>query len=120
MKKATAVKNYYVLPCLLLLLNLVNNVVSYKAEVIDEPFLRTAVVIALVLFGGTVVAFLLSPALEKLVQTLHRTSKTSAGGVGEALFLIALGVLVFWLYYQMTTHGISALLPAEWRNSPSG
>ena len=120
MKKATAVKNYYVLPCLLLLLNLVNNVVSYKAEVIDEPFVRTAVVIALVLFGGTVVAFLLSPALEKLVQTLHRTSRSSAGGVGEAVFLIALGVFVFWLYYQMTIHGIAALLPAEWRNSPLG
>ena len=120
MKKAVAVKNYYILPCLLLLLNLVNNVVSYKAELVDEPFLRTAVVIALVLFGGTVVAFLLSPALEKLVQTLHRTSKTNAGGVGEALFLVALGVLVFWLYYQMTAHGIASLLPAEWRNSPLG
>ena len=49
MKKATAVKNYYVLPCLLLLLNLVNNVVSYKAEVVDDPFLRTSTVILLVL-----------------------------------------------------------------------
>ncbi len=120
MKKATAVKNYYVLPCLLLLLNLVNNVVSYKAGVIDDPFLRTVVVIALVLFGGTVVAFLLSPALEKLVQTLHRTSRSGAGGVGEAVFLIGLGALVFWLYYQMTAHGIESLLPAEWRNSPLG
>ena len=35
-------------------------------------------------------------------------------------FLIALGVFVFWLYYQMTIHGIAALLPAEWRNSPLG
>ena len=120
MKKSAAVKNYYVLPCLLLLLNLVNNLVSYKAELIDEPFLRTAVVIVLVLFGGSVVAFLLSPALEKLVQVLHRTSKTNAGGLGEAVFLIALGALVFWLYYQMTVHGIAALLPAEWRNSPLG
>lgn len=120
MKKATAVKNYYVLPCLLLLLNLVNNVVSYKAELVDDPFVRTAVVIALVLFGGTVVAFLLSPALEKLVQALHRTSKSNAGSLGEAVFLIALGVLVFWLYYQVTAHGIASLLPAEWRNSPLG
>ncbi|MBK8479306.1 MAG: hypothetical protein IPL39_24415 [Opitutaceae bacterium] len=118
MKKAAAVKNYYILPCLLLLLNLVNNVVSYKAEVVDDPFLRTSTVILLVLFGGTVVAFLLSPAMEKLVQTLHRTSKSGAGGLGEALFLIGLGALVFWLYYQMTAHGIASLLPAEWRNPP--
>ncbi len=120
MKKAAAVKNYYVLPCLLLLLNLANNVVSYKAELVDDPFLRTAVVIALVLFGGTMVAFFLSPALEKLVQTLHRTSRSSAGGLGEMVFLVALGAAVFWLYYQMTTHGIASLLPAEWRNSPLG
>lgn len=118
MKKAVAVKNYYILPCLLLLLNLVNNVVSYKAGTIDDLFLRTAVVIVLVLFGGTVVAFLLSPALEKLVQALHRATKSGAGGLGEALFLIALGALVFWLYYQMTANGIDSLLPAEWRNSP--
>lgn len=120
MKKAVAVKNYYILPCLLLLLNLVNNVVSYKAGTIDDVFLRTAVVIVLVLFGGTVVAFLLSPALEKLVQALHRATKSGAGGLGEVLFLIALGALVFWLYYQMTANGIDSLLPAEWRNSPLG
>ncbi len=120
MKKAIAVKNYYILPCLLLLLNLVNNVVSYKAELIGDPFFRTAVVIALVLFGGTVVAFLLSPALEKLVQALHRTSKSGAGALGEAAFLVALGAFVFWLYYQMTVHGVASLLPAEWRNSPLG
>ncbi len=120
MKKAAAVKNYYVLPCLLLLLNLVNNVVSYKAELVDDPFVRTAVVIALVLFGGTVVAFLLSPALEKLVQALHRTSRSSAGGLGEMIFLVALGAAVFWLYYQLATHGIASLLPADWRNSPLG
>ena len=118
MKKAAAVKNYYILPCLLLLLNLVNNVVSYKAGTIDDMFLRTAVVILLVLFGGTVVAFMLSPALEKLVQALHRATKSGAGGLGEVLFLIALGALVFWLYYQMTANGIDSLLPAEWRNSP--
>ena len=119
MKKATAVKNYYVLP-FLLLLNLVNNVVSYKASMVDDPFLRTSAVIVLVLFGGTLVAFLLSPALEKLVQALHRTSKSGAGGLGEALFLIGLGALVFWLYYQMTMNGVASLLPAEWRNSPLG
>lgn len=118
MKKASAVKNYYILPCLLLLLNLVNNVVSYKAGLVDDPFVRTSAVMMLVLCGSTAVAFLLSPALEKLVQMLHRTSRSGAGGLGEAIFLIGLGALVFWLYYRMTIHGIASLLPAEWRNSP--
>ena len=44
MNKTTAVvRNYYVLPCCLLLLNLVNSLVGYKAEMIAEPFLRTLI-----------------------------------------------------------------------------
>jgi hypothetical protein len=116
MKTGTVVRNYYILPCLLLLLNLVNNFVSYKAAVIADPFWRTSAVMLLVLCGGSITAFLVSPALEKLVQFLHRSSRRSAGGWGEALFLIALGVLVFWIYYRVTNHGIASLLPAEWRN----
>lgn len=119
MKTGAVVKNYYILPCLLLLLNLVNNVVSYKAELIADRFVRTGAVIALVLGGGSVTAFLLAPALEKLVRLLHRSSKQGAGGVGEAVFLGALGVLVFWLYYRMTLHGAASLLPVAWRN-PAG
>jgi hypothetical protein len=82
---------------------------------IADPFLRTSAVMMLVLFGGTVTAFLVSPALEKLVGALHRTSR-GAGGLGEMLFLLALGVAVFWLYYQVTTHGAASLVPPAWRN----
>jgi hypothetical protein len=117
MKPGAVVRNYYVLPCLLLLLNLVNNIVSYKAGMIADPFLRTSAVMMLVLGGSSVTAFLVAPALEKLVQVLHRTSRRGAGGLGEAIFLVALGVAVFWLYYRVSSHGAAALLPAEWRNS---
>ena len=107
---------YYVLPCCLLLLNLVNSVVGYQAERIADPWLRTTVVIALVLFGGSVVAFLAAPGLETFVRWLHRTSKAQAGGLGEALFLVGLGAGVFWLYYVMCNHGVGAMLPAAWRH----
>ena len=116
MKKATVVKNYYLLPCLLLVLNVANNLIAYKAEVVDDPFLRTAAVVVAVLFGGWFVAFVIAPGLEKLVHALHRTSRTSAGTIGEAVFLIALGAGVFWMYYVMTEHGVASLLPAVWRN----
>lgn len=116
MKTGAVVRNYYILPCLLLLLNLVNNVVSYKAELIRDPYVRTAAVIALVLFGGSVTAFLIAPALEKAVRLLHRSSKQGAGNIGEMLFLSALGVLIFWLYYRLTVHGAEAIVPTGWRN----
>lgn len=117
MAKATAsVRVYYVLPCCLLLLNLVNSIIGYEAERIMDPWLRTTVVIALVLFGGSLVAFLIAPRLEAFVRWLQRTSRAQAGGPGEACFLIALGAVVFWLYYVMCNDGVAAILPAAWRH----
>lgn len=118
MKSAAVIRNYYILPCLLLLLNLVNSAISYKSGMIRSPFQRASMVILLVLCGSTVTAFLLAPALEKLARTLHRSSRGGAGILGEALFLLGLGALVFWLYYVLTTHGVAALLPPAWRNPP--
>jgi hypothetical protein len=37
-------------------------------------------------------------------------------GLGEAGFLLALGAVVFWLYYRMYILGPEHLLPSEWRN----
>ncbi|ATC62868.1 hypothetical protein CMV30_02205 [Nibricoccus aquaticus] len=118
-KKTNVVRAYYILPCCLLLLNLVNNLVSYKAEVIHDPFLRVVIIILLVLFGGSLVAFAVAPGLEAIVRNLHRGSRHEAGRVGEAVFLLALGAVVFWLYYQMYINGPESLLPRVWRN-PTG
>ncbi len=111
------VRVYYVLPCCLLLLNLCNALVGYHADGIADPWLRTAVVVALVLFGGSLTAFVIAPALERLVRWLQRTSRARAGGVGEACFLLALGAGVFWLYYLMVNHGVESLVPAAWRRA---
>jgi hypothetical protein len=106
---------YYVFPCLLLLLNLVNEVVEYQSQRIDDPWLRTTVVLGLVLFGASLVAFLFAPALEKFVRWTQRVSRAQAGGVGEAMWLVLLGAGVFWLYYRLVNHGIEALLPVAWQ-----
>lgn len=115
MAKTVNVRIHYVLPCCLLLLNLVNSIVGYQAERILDPWLRTTVVIALVLFGSSVVAFFVAPALETFVRWLQRSSRAQAGGVGEACFLVVLGAVVFWLYYLLVNDGIASLLPAGWR-----
>ncbi len=118
MKKAQAVRNYFVLPCCLLLLNLCNNLVSYKAGVIADPFWRVTMIIALVLFGGTLVAFAVSPAIEAIVRALHQGSRNGAGWIGEFLFLGLLGVFVFWLYYRYYIDGPESLLPRDLWNGP--
>lgn len=117
MAKANAtVRVYYVLPCCLLLLNLANAIIGYQAESIADPWLRTTVVMALVLGGGSLVAFLIAPGLERLVRWLQRTSRAQAGGAGEACFLVVLGAGVFWLYYVMCNHGVAAMVPPGWRH----
>jgi len=117
MRKTTAlVRNFYVLPCCLLLLNLVNSLIGYKSETIANPFLRTGVVIFLVLCGASLVAFVLAPAVTTAVKSLHRGSRRRGGRLGEILFLLLLGAGLAWCYYQLTNHGPAALLPSHWRN----
>lgn len=116
MKKASVVRNYFVLPCCLLLLNLCVGLVSYKARVLGDPLVQVAAIMAMVLFGGSLVGFVMSPAIEVLVGSLHRGSRRRWGGLGEAAFLLGLGALVFWLYYRMYILGPEYLLPPEWRN----
>jgi hypothetical protein len=115
-KTDKVVRNYYVLPCCLLLLNLGNMIIAYKAGTISDALERTFFVIGMVLVGSSVAAFVVAPAIETLVRTLHRTSRKGGGRLGEVLFLAALGVGIFLLYYVATIHGAQALLPAEWRN----
>ena len=115
-KSSSPVKNYYVLPCCLLLLNLANCLVGYKAELIEEPMLRTLAVIFMVLCGGSLVAFVLAPAIGLAVNAMLRNGRRNGGQLGEMIALLALGAVVFWGYYQLCNHGAASLLPEMWRN----
>ena len=118
MKTSVALERYYVLPCCLLLLNLCNALISYKAQLIHDGVLRTLFIMGMVLFGSSVVAFAIAPGLTWMVQSLRRTSRTAGGGLGDVLFLVALGAVIFWLYYREYLIGPGAILPPGWRNSP--
>ena len=127
MKKTAVVRDYYVLPCCLLLLNLCVELVSYKARVFGDPLLRTAAIMGVVVKSGhgrrseiSPVAgrFVVAPAIGVMVGSLHRRSRQGAGELGEIFFLLALGAAVFWLYYQVYIVGPESVLPAGWRNSP--
>jgi hypothetical protein len=116
MKVSATLERYYVLPCCLLLLNLCNEIIAYKARLIADDLLRTLFIMAMVLFGASLVAFAVAPGIIWTVQSLRRTSRTAAGGLGEIGFLFALGGLIFWLYYRNYVHGTQAILPTAWRN----
>ncbi|HVS51372.1 MAG TPA: hypothetical protein VHD62_03370 [Opitutaceae bacterium] len=116
MKSSQVVRNYYVLPCCLLLLNLCIELVSYKAKMIDDVLVRTAAIMAMVLFGASLVSFVVAPAIVVLIGTMQRTSRQHWGGAGEVLFLVFLGLAVFWLYYRIYVLGPESVLPSAWWN----
>ena len=116
MKTTATLERYYVLPCCLLLLNLGNEIIGYKARLIHDGVLRTLFIMGLVLFGSSLVAFAVAPGIVWAVQSLRRTSRAHGGGLGEMLFLFGLGGLIFWLYYRNYVLGPEAILPAAWWN----
>ena len=115
-KNKSLLREYYVLPCCLLLLNLCNAIISYKAATIRDGMLRTAFIIGMVLFGSSLAAFLIAPGIQATVRWLHGGSRQRGGVAGEVAFLAALGLLVFWLYFRVYTIGPGSILPADWRN----
>jgi len=120
MKASAALEKYYVLPCCLLLLNLANEIIAYKAKLIEDGLLRTLFIMGMVLFGASLVAFAIAPAVVWCVQSLRRTSRSAGGGVGELAFLVVLGAAIFWLYYRNYLIGTEAILPSAWLNHPHG
>jgi len=76
-------------------------IVSYKARVFGDPYLRTGAIMAMVLFGGSLVGFVVAPLIGRLVATMQRSSRQGAGELGEIFFLLFLGAVVFWLYYRV-------------------
>jgi hypothetical protein len=115
-KNPQIVRNYFILPSCLLLLNLVNAIISYKSAMIYDPVVRVAVVILMILVGSSIVAFLVAPGIQAVVTRVHRTSRQSGGVFGEVLFVCLLGIVIFWLYYQVYIHGPASILPREWAN----
>jgi len=83
MRNTSVVRNYYVLPCCLLLLNLCVELVSYKARMFGDPYLRTAAIMGMVLFGGSLVGFVVAPAIGAMVTTLQREAGMARDGWGR-------------------------------------
>lgn len=115
-KNDGVVRNYYILPCCLLLLNLCVELVSYKARMFADPLVRTGAIMGMVLAGGSLVGFVVAPAIGAMVGALQRHSRQRGGSMGEAFFLLGLGAVIFWLYYRVYILGPESILPAGWHN----
>lgn len=115
-KKKVNVRNYFILPISFLLLNAVEEVVIYKLEMITNPWVQTAAIMALLLVGISMVAFVFIPFFEGGLVNLHTSSKRNYGRVGEIVFMVAVLLVVYFLYYYVYIRGPEQLLPPDLRN----
>ena len=116
MKPGTrTLKKYVIFPCCLLIFGTIEEVVEYKSALIANPWLRVGAMMFFYAFGIALIAFLLTPWLEKVVLRFHKASKYGAGRLGEYAFVALLLAGVYYLWYRIIILGPESLLPPSWR-----
>ena len=110
-----SLKKYVIFPCCILIFGAVEEVVIYKSDLITNDYIRVAAMMAFYAFGISILAFSISPLVEKFVLQLHTVWKTGGGRLGEYLFVIILLVGVYYLWYRILLIGPESLLPPNWR-----
>jgi hypothetical protein len=99
-----------------LILNIVEEVFTYKAQVIENNYLRTAVVMGLFLVGFGLVALLLSPLISRWLQAAYFSGRKRAGYLGEFVVLGIVYAGLFFVYYRIYVHGVESILPDALQN----
>jgi hypothetical protein len=105
-----------ILPAVLLVVNLVENVVTYKVrQHVPSAHLRVAV--DLLLYGAAFViaADWVSPWLERSLTNARRDTARHAGTMGLVLFYAAAYGGLYYAYLLYDLHGPASLLPRAWR-----
>jgi hypothetical protein len=102
-----------VLPAVLLTLNLLEYVASYKVrQHVRDVHVRVAITLALVGVLFAAGADWISPWLARVLTETRKGSHRHAGPVGLVLFYVAIYGALFWAYYLIERHGVAGLLPA--------
>jgi hypothetical protein len=110
MMKKRQLRKYLVLPVSLLLLNAVEDVAIYRMQaIIGDPFLLTGSIIALFLIGFSIVGFVISPAIEVMIEKTHATGRVFFGPVGSLAMLLAISAAIYWVYYKIYINGASSI-----------
>ncbi len=116
MIKKYGFRKYVVLPTCLLLLNALEEVIIYKSEMVEDPYLRTAVILGLFIAGFSMVAFVISPLIAKWLEGVYLASRKTAGGIGTTVLMLGVIAGLFVLYYVIYILGVEAIVPDAFEN----
>ena len=106
---------FIILPSCLLVGNLFQEIISYKAEMAGNPYWRTAVIILGYFVVSAIGAFIAAPIAESVLKQIYTHSRKQ-GLIWEAFFLLAVCAGVFFLYFMVYIHGVVSVLPRSWQN----
>ncbi len=112
-------KNYLILPACLLWLNVIEEVIVYKAQnypaIATNPYLLTLVIILLFAIGFALVGNVIAPYFQSLFEQAHKGSKKHGGDMGIIIFYVITAGLTFFVYFRIYTMGPQMILPPGWR-----
>lgn len=107
---------FALLPLVLTVVVVLEELAIYKVrEILPDPYVRAAVILAMFGVGFALAAGQLIPWMSQLLRAVHRSSAREGGVVGLLLFY---GLAYAALYYAlliMETRGVQFLLPPNWR-----
>ena len=113
------VQRFIVLPTSLLVLNIVEEISCYKAQVlVPNPYWRTAALMLMFICGFGLVGLVLVPMISVSLEKMYLRQRERRGPFGELLVLALIYGALFVVYYLLYGGGSGAvsLLPHAWRN----
>ncbi|MBS3763053.1 MAG: hypothetical protein KGZ25_07100 [Planctomycetes bacterium] len=112
------IEKYVILPTCLLVLEVFEEFVCYKAEIINNPYLRTLILLLMFFCGFSLVNLVFAPLINKAIEHLYYGGRKSAGPLGEIISLGVVYTALFYVYYLIysTEAGVEQLLPQSLHN----
>jgi hypothetical protein len=105
-----------VLPAVLLTINLLEYIATYKArQHVRDVHVRVAISLLLYGLAFAVGAEWVTPWLQRLLTATRRDSRRHAGTMGLLLFYVVVYGALYFAYYTVERRGAAALLPAALR-----
>lgn len=104
-------RKYLVFPITYLILELLEEFLYYKSELIEDVWVRTAVLMTALVAGISLLAFLLVPFFEGGLETLHKSHKKHGPFADFAVTLLLLAALYYVYYVKLSAGSIKAILP---------
>lgn len=109
-KKSKGFRHYLIFPITYLILELVEEFIYYKSELIADPWVRTAAVMVGLVCGISLLAFILVPFFEGGLDTIRKSHKNHGVWVDFLVTFFILAAL-YYIYHLKIHEGFKNVLP---------